>query len=389
MSRHIYIVAAEKSGDELGAALAGALLAVAPATKISAIGGAALQAVGYESAVDTSPLAILGFLEGVKSYPIILDRVEQTCDEILRSGADMAVLIDSWGFMIRVAKGLKKRNFAGKIVKYVAPQVWAMREGRSKILARHIDHLLSIHAFDAPYFTRHGLPVSYVGNPVFDTAYSGGDAQALKAEYGINPDALVLCILFGSRLSEIQTLAKPFARAVSILRKNNPNLVMVSPVAGTIAVDVAAAAGEHAALRDVILLGEERKLDCFAAADMALACSGTVSTQLACVGIPSIIAYRLNPLTFMVAKHLFKPDYVSIVNIAADAPLMPEFIQHDCTGEKLSGAVQAYIDSKQARAAAKTALLGAVSDMRRGANTGQDKGEPTAKRAANALLSLD
>jgi lipid-A-disaccharide synthase len=385
---HIFIVAAEKSGDELGAKLVTALREQSKGQiTLSAIGGSALEAKGLPSPVDISPLSILGFTEGLKAYPVILDRVRQTSEEIIKSGADAVVLIDSWGFMIRVAKSLKKQGYKGEIIKYVAPQVWAMREGRSKILAAHVDHLLTIHDFDAKYFTRHDLPTHYVGNPVFDEAYDTGDADKLRSDYNIPDGAPVLVMLFGSRLSEIQKLAAPFADAVRILKQEMPGLTIVSPVSDTISTDVHAAASEHPDLQDVILLGENRKLDCFAAATAAIACSGTVTTQLASAGVPTVVAYKLNRLTFMVARHLFKPNHISMVNIAANAPLMPEFMQTDVCGETLATAALAYLKSPEMRAEASESLRNAVANMRRG-NTDTNTEKSSSQRAAAAVLDI-
>ena len=382
---HIYIVAAEKSGDELGAKLAKALRKrTGKNIKLSGIGGKAMQAQGLTSAIDISPLSILGFLEGVKSYPIIMERVKQAREHIIASGADACVLIDSWGFMMRVAKSLKKHGYQGKIIKYVAPQVWATREGRAKILAAGVDHLLTIHSFDAPYFTKHGLAVTYVGNPVFDEAYDSGDGAALRKQYNVAPDAPVLTVLFGSRLSEIQTLAAPFADAVKRLKQALPELTIVAPLSDTIAEDVLAAAAEHPSLQDVILLGEDRKLDCFAAADVAIACSGTVTTQLASAGVPTIVAYRLNALTYFIVKRIYKPDYVSIVNIAAGAELMPEFLQAECTGARLSGAAFELLNSGKARTKTSKPLRAAVQKMRVGNAVGGQ--EHSSLRAAKAVL---
>ncbi|MBL4855200.1 MAG: lipid-A-disaccharide synthase [Robiginitomaculum sp.] len=386
VKRHIYIVAAEKSGDELGAALVRELRKQTDdAITLSAIGGNALKAEGLESPVDIAPLSILGFLEAVKSYPIIMQRVAQATAVIMASGADAVVLIDSWGFMMRVAKHLKKQGFKGQIIKYVAPQVWAMREGRSKVLADGVDHLLTIHDFDAPYFIRHGLNTIYVGNPVFDQAYDTGDGAGLRAEYNISPDTPVLIMLFGSRLSEIQRLAEPFADAIARLKKALPELVIVSPVSDTISEDVLAAAAQEKSLHDVILLGENRKLDCFAVAGAAIACSGTVTTQLACAGIPTAVGYKLNTLTYLVAKRLFKPDYISIVNIANDELLMPEFMQDDCNGENLADTVLPYLTNKETRKTASQALISATKKMRDG-NAG-DGGQSSA-RAARAVLGI-
>ncbi|MCF6219862.1 MAG: lipid-A-disaccharide synthase [Robiginitomaculum sp.] len=385
-NKHIYIVAAEKSGDELGAGLVRQLRKQTDGNiTLSAIGGSALAAEGLESAIDISPLSILGFIEGLKSYPVIMERVAQATDAIITSKADAAVLIDSWGFMARVAKRLKKQGFRGKIIKYVAPQVWAMREGRAKVLAGLVDHLLTIHSFDAPYFTKHGLNTVYVGNPVFDEDYCGGDGAGLRREYNIPDEAPVLVMLFGSRLSEIQRLAEPFGDAMYILKKTLPNLIIVSPVSDTISEDVLAAAAQYRTLQDVILLKEDRKLDCFAAADAAIACSGTVTSQLAIAGVPTVVGYKLNALTFMIASRLYKPDYMSIVNIAAGAELMPEFMQNDCTGENLAGAVLAYLHDKQTRTNASQALRTATAKMRSGDET---KNQNSNARAAKAVLGL-
>ena len=381
MTKSVYIVAVENSADHLGAELTQHIRAKTSDINILGIGGSALAAEGIKSEIDISGLAILGFVEGLKSYPMILDRVQATVESVMSHGPTAVILIDSWGFMIRVAKGLKKAGYAGQIIKYLAPQVWAMREGRSKILARHVDHLMTIHSFDAPYFEKHGLPVSYVGNPMFDTDYRQGDGEILRRELGIEPKDEVVSVFFGSRLSEIQQLAKPFADAVALLKAQRPRLKLISPVSETIATDVNAAAGEDLRLQDIILLPEARKFDVFAASDVALACSGTVTTQLACAGVPSVVAYRLNGLTYAVAKRLYKPDYISIVNIAAGEALMPEFIQGEVTGENLSGAITAYLNDSNMRDASSAKLI-AQTDAMKG------KGGSASERAALTVLDI-
>ena len=384
---HIFIVAAEKSGDELGARLVRELRKQASGKVVlSAIGGSALKAEGLESAVDISPLSILGFVEGLKHYPVIMERVAQAARAITVSNVDAVVLIDSWGFMARVAKRLKKLGYKGEIIKYVAPQVWAMREGRSKILAGLVDHLLTIHAFDAPYFTKHGLNTIYVGNPILDENYDTGDAAALRTQYNIAQDTPVLTMLFGSRLSEIQKLAEPFAQAAHILRLAMPELVIIAPVSDSISEDVLAAVAQYPDLHDVILLGEESKLDCFALADVAIACSGTVTSQLASAGVPTVVGYKLNGLTYLIASRLYKPDYMSIVNIAADRLLMPEFMQNDCTGENLANAALEYLRDSDKRAKTSKALIAQVAKMRQGKNSKTN--EHSSARAARAVLSI-
>ena len=381
MIKSVYIVAVENSADHLGAELAQHIRAQTSGVSLMGVGGAAMAAEGINSEIDISGLAILGFVEGLKSYPMILDRVNATVASVMTKAPEAVILIDSWGFMIRVAKGLKKAGYSGKIIKYLAPQVWAMREGRSKILAQYVNHLMTIHSFDAPYFEKHGLPVSYVGNPIFDANYNQGDGEGLRRELGITPKDEVVSVFFGSRLSEIQQLAKPFADAADILKTQRPRLKLISPVSDSIATDVNAAAGADLRLQNIILLPEARKFDVFAASDVALACSGTVTTQLACAGIPSVVSYRLNGLTYMAAKRLYKPNYISIVNIAADEALMPEFIQGDVTGESLSSAVTAYLNDPDLRQQTSQKLI-AQTDAMKG------KGGSASKRAALTVLGI-
>lgn len=381
----IFIVAVENSADHLGAALAESLRDVDRDIEILGIGGSAMRGAQVPSQMDIDGLAILGFVEGLKSYPIILKRVEHTAQLIMQSGADAAVLIDSWGFMIRVAKRLKKMGYTGQIIKYVAPQVWAMREGRSKILAQYVDHLLTIHSFDAPYFTRHGLPVHYVGNPVFDTDYNQGDPQAIRQSYDLG-DRPIVGVFLGSRGSEIYRLAPVFAEAIEIILKSHPDTAFVSPVSNSVAETVGSVAASDRRLQEIIFLTEAQKFDVMACAHVALACSGTVTTQLACAELPTVVAYKLAPATYHIAKHLFKPDYISIVNIAADAPLMPEFVQNDATGKNLGQAVIDYLDDPAKRKSATKALL-IQTDKMRGPKINGKRGCASA-RAAEAILNI-
>ena len=168
MTKSVYIVAVESSADHVGAGLIKSIKKKSSAIKLLGVGGPFMETEGVISRIDTTGLAIVGFVEAIKSYPKIMISIKSTVNDILLTSPDVVVLIDSWGFMIRVAKKLKKSGYKGKIVKYIAPQVWAMRRKRSKVLSRYTDHLLSIHDFESHYFETNGLSVTYVGNPVFD-----------------------------------------------------------------------------------------------------------------------------------------------------------------------------------------------------------------------------
>lgn len=374
-SKSLFLAAAEPSGDQLGANLIEALRKSDSKLDIHGIGGKAMAEQGVSSDFDIVPLAILGFTEAIRAYPVVLKKVKSATDMILNANPDAVVLIDSWGFMVRVAKSLKKNGFRGKIIKYVAPQVWAMREGRAKILARHVDHLLSIHSFDAPYFEKHGLPVTFVGNPMFDDRFS-----EIKPSKKIH-EASLMAVLFGSRPSEIQRLYEPFAEAIGRISQSYPDLEIVAPLSESIADMVKTRAKTDARLSSVKLLPEHCKYKIFPKADLALACSGTVTTQLAMMGVPSVVAYRLSPITALVAKFLFKPDYISLINISAGKALMPEFVQLRCTGKNLAGAIQTFLDDAALRAQTSEDLMIQATVM-------QGKGGPASLRAASAILDV-
>lgn len=381
MTQTLYIVAVESSADHLGAQLIKDLKTQSPTITCIGIGGPAMQAEGVEPDIDISGLAILGFIEGVSAYPMIMKRVKQAAASIVGAKSDAVILIDSWGFMIRIAKELKKMGYEGKVIKYVAPQVWAMREGRSKILADNVNHLMTIHDFDAPYFERHGLPVSYVGNPVFDSDYRAGNGEQLKRECGLTKTDEIVSIFFGSRLSEIKTLVPVFAQVVQELKQKRPYLKFISPLSDSVATDVRSVAAMDPRLQDIIFLPESKKLDVFDASRAALACSGTVTTQLACAGVPTVVAYKLNAMTFAVAKRLFKPDYISMVNISAGESLLPEFIQGEVIAENIVQEILKYVDDAEYRKLASEKLLAQTTLM-------HGKGGLASKRAAQIVLSL-
>lgn len=376
----LFIVAAERSGDELGAALIRDLKICDESISIEGIGGESMALAGTPSLMDITGLNILGFVEALKNYSLVRRKVRECVDIILQKSPDAVILIDSWGFMVRVAARLKAAGFKGKIIKYVAPQVWAMRSGRSKTLARSVDLLLSIQPMDAPYFERHGLETIYVGNPVFDTDFSKSQGAAVETKYDLQNRSL-LSVWFGSRPSEIATLAEDFKKTVLSLKQTFPDLVICIPIVESIKAQLEPHLTELEPLKDVHIVGETDKLAVMAASTAALACSGTVTSQLAGFGVPTVVAYRLNTITYFLAKQIFKPDHISIVNIAADRELMPEFIQDDVSPSILAKAVSQYLDSAKARDFASQALLAQTRLM--GVGTGQKASE----KAAQAILA--
>jgi len=382
----IYLIAVEPSADQIGAELAKDLRTKRPDIKLAGIGGRRMQAGGIPSQMNIDGLAILGITEVLTKLPHVYRKISEATERIEAAKPDAVIFLDSYGFMIRLAERLRKRGFEKNLIKYVAPQVWAMRPSRAKRVARLFDGLLTLHPFEAPYFEPLGLPTHYVGNTVFDTDYRVGDPLALLKQYDLG-DRPILSVFLGSRKSEISRLAKPFADAVIALKHNLPNLAVISlavisPVSDSVAEEVGAAAGEDPRLNEIIFLPEAAKLDAMACSTAAMACSGTVTTQLACAGVPTVVGYRLSAVSYAIVRRMVTLKYISMVNIAANAPLMPELIQGRATGQGLSNALLPYLTDTKKRATASHALI-AQTDIMRG-----PKGVTASAKAAQAILDL-
>lgn len=359
----IYLIAVEPSADQLGADLAKELRALRPDVKLAGIGGRRMKAAGIPSQMDTDGLAILGITEALTKLPLVYRKIAEAAERVEAAEADAVICLDSYGFMIRLAERLRKRGFNKSLIKYVAPQVWAMRPARAKRVARLFDGLLTLHPFEADYFTPLGLPTQYVGNAVFDTDYKTGDAQAIRTQYNLGQRP-ILSVFFGSRVSEVNRLARPFADAVMLLNDKIPDLAFISPVSDSVAKEVGAVAGADPRLNEIIFLPETAKLDAMACSAAALACSGTVTTQLACAGVPTVVAYKLSAVSHAIVKPMLTLEYMSMVNIAADMGLMPEFVQGDVTGEAMSQALIPYLTDNKKRATASDALIAQTNKMR-------------------------
>jgi lipid-A-disaccharide synthase len=377
----VMLVAAEASGDDRGAGLARALKRrLGDGVRFVGVGGERMAAEGVQSPFDIADISILGLLEGLLAYPKIVRRVGDTVAVAAREKPDVAVLIDSWGFTLRVAQRLRRLDPDLPLVKYVGPQVWATRPGRARTLAGVVDHLLSIHAFDAPWFEAWGLPVTFVGNSALSLDFSGADPARLRRSIAAGPEDPILIVLPGSRPGEIQRVLPAFEDAVDRLKAARPELHVVIPAAPTVAETVRArvAGWRH---RAHVIEGDQGKLDAMKAATVALACSGTVTTELALAGVPMVVGYRLGPVTHAILKRLIRTKYITLFNIAAQAFVAPELVQDECTGPALAREIALRLDDPALRRAQLEAQYAALDKMGRG-------GPDSSEAAADAVLKL-
>ncbi len=377
--KKLMIIAAEASGDALGAGLMRALVAQSetPLT-FCGVGGHQMRALGVESPFDIAQLSILGMSEGLKAYKRVKARVADTVALALAEKPDAVVLIDSWGFTLRVAKGIREVMPDVPLIKYVGPQVWATRPGRAKTLAQSVDLLLALHKMDAPYFEAEGLETVVVGNPALNVDFSRADPEGFRDAHGLKPDTPLLLVLPGSRPAEIRRLMPVFIETLQHLSAVYPELRFVMPVADTVRKRVL----EQVQGLDLPLImtdTEADKLSAMQAADVALACSGTVSTELALSGCPMIIAYKVEWLTYFIFKRFSPLKYVTLFNIVADKDIAPEFIQKDCSADNLVQAVSTRLNDPSLRARQTAEQFAALDLMGRGQ-------KPPAELAAAAVI---
>ncbi|MEY4249849.1 MAG: lipid-A-disaccharide synthase [Pseudomonadota bacterium] len=342
------------------------------------IGGEKMAAQGIVSPFEISELSILGILEGVAAYGRVVKRANEAAALAVREQPDVAVLIDSWGFTLRVATRLRKQLPKLPLIKYVGPQVWASRPGRAKTLAAAVDHLLSIHVFDAPYFEAEGLPVTFVGNTAVSIGFETADPARLRAHIGAGREDPILLVLPGSRPAEIAKVLPAFEDALRLIKATHPHLHVVVPAASTVADEVSAKVASWP-FRAHVLRSEELKRDAMVASTAALACSGTVTTELALAGCPMVVGYRIGAVTYAVLKLLLRTPYVTLFNIAAGRYVAPEFLQDRCTGPLMAKAVSDLLDDPESRARQSADQFAALDKMGRG-------GPDPAERAADVVM---
>ena len=381
----IMLVAGEPSGDDRGAGLARALRArLGEGLRLVGVGGPRMAEAGVSSLFDMSEISVFGLLEGLMAIPRVRRRAEETARAVVREGVDLVVLIDSWGFSWLAARAIRRLAPGVRLVKYVAPQVWATRPGRAKALAGLVDHLLVINSFEPPYFEAWGLPTTFVGNPALHMDFSACDPADFRRRHGIGAEAPVLLVLPGSRPGEVDRLLPPFEDAVRRLKADHAGLQIVLPVAEAVADRVKAAVAGWP-FRVHVVEGEDEKREALRAGDLALACSGTVTLEVAQAGVPMVVAYRLGSVTHFVAKFLIRTPWVVLFNIAARDFVAPELIQHDCTGPRLAAELDRRLRDPELRSAQVSAQDAALDQMGRG---GPDPSE-TAARVVSDVLEAD
>jgi lipid-A-disaccharide synthase len=373
------IVAGEASGDIYGADLVSEALKLSPALKFFGIGGARMRETGVETLVDSSDMAVVGLVEVAKHFGVISSAFLMLKRILLNNSPDLLILIDYPGFNLRLAKIAKKAGV--KVLYYISPQIWAWRQGRVRKIARLIDHMAVILPFEAVFYEQAGVPVSFVGHPMIDLVNVTLDRSAAATSFGLDPSRHIVGLFPGSRRNEIERLLPVIAAAAGRLKKQFPDIQFILPLASTLTSDDVAPL--LAAARLDVTITRDRIHDMIRACDAVISVSGTVTLEIAMVGTPMVIIYKLSPLTYQLAKRLVKVKNIGLCNIVAGATVVRELIQDQANPEEIAAEIGAILTDHSY----KTSIVRKLGEVR--TRLGQGGASSHVARIALSLCGLN
>jgi lipid-A-disaccharide synthase len=352
----IAILAGEDSGDQLGADLIVALRERYPQAGFVGIGGARMQAQGFESWYDIHELSLFGFSEVIRHLPRLLKLRKALVARLLKAHPAVVIGIDAPDFNLGVEQRLKQAGLL--TVHYVSPSVWAWREKRAEKIGRSASRVLCLFPMDPPIYAKHGIDARFVGHPLADRFALVSDRVGARDFLQLPQQAPILAVLPGSRLSELARMGETFISAATKVAAALPGLRIVIPAANP---------QVHARLRTILakgprdeaapLLLEGNAHEAMLAADVVLLASGTATLEAMLAKRPMVVGYRVAPLSYRIARamKMLKTDVYALPNILArasglgDELLVPELMQDDCTAEKLAAATLALFRDSERR----------------------------------------
>jgi lipid-A-disaccharide synthase len=375
-----FVIAGEASGDALGAALMAGLKALAPGVQFEGVGGPLMEAEGLVSRFPMEELSVMGLWEVLPKYRALKRRIAETAAATAAARPDALITIDSPDFCLRVARAARDALPDLRTIHYVAPSVWAWRPGRAAKMAPFIDHVLALLPFEPPYMTAAGMSCDFVGHPVVtEPRATPAEAAAFRETQMIGPEQpLVLC-LPGSRRGEVARLGPRFDEALMRLRDREPGLRVVLPTVRGVAGMVREMTARWPVAPIVVETAADKRA-AFAAADLALAASGTVSLELAAARVPMVIGYDMAPLSRIVISRLLRTDTVTLVNLVSETRTIPEFVGSHCRPGPMAAALLHLLEDDGARAAQLAAMELTMQRLGEG-------GEAPGLRAARSVLA--
>lgn len=365
-----FLVAGEASGDRLGAALMGALRDIHPDVRFLGVGGPMMAAQGMDSLFPMEELSVMGIVEVLPKYRALKRRIAQTAAAALAAGPDAMITIDSPDFCLRVAGFVKAAQPTLRTIHYVAPSVWAWRPKRAAKMARVIDHVLALLPFEPPLMQAAGMSCDFVGHPVVSEPLASPDEVA-----PFRGEGPLILMLPGSRRGEVSRLAPIFGQVLAQIKSVEPRARVALPTVRGV-VGLVQELTSAWPISPQIITDPAQKRGAFAAADVALAASGTVSLELAANACPMVIAYDMNRLTLWLMRRAALVDTVTLVNLVSGSRTVPEYIGENCRAETIAPALLALLNDPSGQ---QDAMAETMTRLGKG-------GAPPALRAAQSVL---
>ena len=369
----IMISAGEASGDRLGAGLARSLRRMRPDVEIFGMGGDEMADAGVRLVQHASEVAVVGFVEVVRHLPTIRRAMSRLTAAARAERPDLLIPIDFPDFNLRLAGSVKAAGVP--VVYYVSPQVWAWRRGRVKAIRRLVRRMLVLFPFETAFYEAEGVPATFVGHPAASPR-ERARREDLLPRLGLDPARPVVALLPGSRVGEAGRIFPRLLDAALLLGRTHRGVQFAVPKARTIPegflerlaarrsmANVAIREGAYPGLLDV--------------ADAGAVASGTATLDAALAGLPFVAVYRMQALSYLVAKTLVRVDHVALPNVISSARIVPELVQGAFTPSSVADTLAGWLDDRSRAAALRSALLGVAAELR---------GEGAFDRAAAAVL---
>ncbi|QXP88771.1 lipid-A-disaccharide synthase [Methylococcus capsulatus] len=331
----VMLVAGESSGDQHAAAMFRELRTLIPQVRGIGMGGSAMREAGIDIRVDSTGLGVIGLAEIARHYGEIRRALEAMKALARTERPDLLICVDYKEFNFRLARAAKAAGI--KVLFYVSPQVWAWRPGRVKSYGKAIDHMAVIFPFEVPFYERHGIPVTYVGHPLAGKIAPVADKGKVRREQGMDGPGPLVGLLPGSRGNEIRRLLPMLLQTAARIAGERPDARFVLIQAPSVADELLAAELETAPVP--VRVVKERRHEVLGSCDAVITTSGTATLEVALLGVPMVIVYKLAPLSYWLGRLLVTIPFIGLPNILAGRRIVEEFIQHAANAEMVGGEI--------------------------------------------------
>lgn len=346
--KHIFIVAGEASGDAHAGRVIDAIRTRQPDCFIEGVGGESMRRAGVSLLHDHSELSVMGLVEVIRRYPAIKRIFNNVVQHLQRQPPDLLVLVDYPGFNLKLAK--KAHKLGIPVLFYISPKVWAWRAGRIKQIKRYVDHMAVLFPFEKTLYRQHDVPVTCVGHPLVDAVKSDLSQSQAREKLGLPINQRVIGLFPGSRRSEVDVLLPIMLAAAKRIHQRHFDFNLVLPLAPGLDPAVIEQHLQHTSLPVYVV--RDDFYDVIKSCDAIVAASGTVTLEIALLGVPHLIAYKVSPLSYCILKRLVKIPYVGLCNIVTGKNLVAELIQDDVSAVRLDQKLAALVAHPQSHESA-------------------------------------